>query len=56
MVEEGAVLPVPALPEPAVAQKVLPGWPRVIALVRSQRTGLFSECGFVGIWYSDSHG
>lgn len=44
---EGAGLPVPALPELAVAQRVLPGWPRVTVLVRSQRTGLFSECKFL---------
>lgn len=31
------------LPEPAVVQRVLLGWPGVTVLVRSQRTGLFSE-------------
>lgn len=35
--------------EPAVvvAQRVLPDWPRATMPMRSQRTGLFSECGSV---------
>lgn len=45
MVAEG--LSVSLLPQPAVAQRVLPGWPRVTVLVRSQGTGLFGECKFV---------
>lgn len=44
---EGAGLSVPAPPEPAVPQRVLPGWPRATVLVRSQRTGLFSAPEFV---------